>query len=66
MSKKSPYIIIAILTLLIVLVTVLNVMSKNASRDDERPEAFPKGEMSELSEFADAVVDDMKETSENR
>ena len=66
MSKKSPYIIIAVLTLVIILVTVLNIMSKNASREDERPESFPRGEMSELSEFADDVVDDMKETSEDR
>lgn len=56
MSKKSPYIIIAVLTLVIILVTVLNIISKNASRDEERPDVFPFGEINAISEFVDDIV----------
>ena len=58
MSKKSPFIIIIVIALLIILITVLNSISKNAPGDENRPEPFPKGEISAISEFVDDIADD--------
>ena len=55
MSKKSPYILIVVITLFIVLITVLNIVSKNTPRDENSPEPFPKGDISAIFDFVDTI-----------
>lgn len=55
MSKKSPYMLMVVIILFIILITVLNILSKKTPRDENSPEPFPKGEISAIFDFVDTI-----------